>query len=297
MEALVPDRDPTRPAPTTWDEYVDWLMPRWHDLLASDPTELAVQQFLEQNPALLPGSDGDIGPGGHHGPHLDAVFREPLLKGLNRDQRPDFMWITRSTSLITPICIEIERPAKRWFTQDGQRTAEWTQAEDQLLRWRAWFEEAENQSIFRKTYHLGDYENRRLLPQYLLIYGRSAEFERASGGHIDAAALRKKRDVGLRPDEQRMTFDSLRPNYHARDFVTLTMSKHGPTLHAVPPCFTTGPSMGSLVTTIRDPAEAVNRTPLWTETRKKYVTERWLHWQKIEEDRNAPRIRSNQSGE
>ena len=44
-----------------------------------------------------------------------GVFRQPPLQGLDRDRRPDFMWITRATSQITPICIEIEKPGKEWF--------------------------------------------------------------------------------------------------------------------------------------------------------------------------------------
>jgi hypothetical protein len=38
------------------------------------------------------------------------------------------MWITRATALITPVCIEIERPGKRWLTGKGRPTAELTQA-------------------------------------------------------------------------------------------------------------------------------------------------------------------------
>lgn len=112
------------PAPTPWGEYANWLTDQWQCLLESDPPELDVQRFLEAHPSLLPGADGDIGPGGHHGPEYDAVITEPPLKGIARDRRPDFMWITLSTSLVTPICIEIERPGKHWFNKSGVPTGE-----------------------------------------------------------------------------------------------------------------------------------------------------------------------------
>lgn len=165
--ALQPDLDPLRPAPTEWATYKDWLLPRWQRLLDEDPPEVSVQNFLEAHPSLLPGALGDVGPGGHHGPELDAVFSQPPLKGLHRNRVPDFMWVTRSTSLITPICIEIERPGKHWFNASGTPTADLTQALDQLVDWKTWFSEPENQSIFRRTYLWGDYSYRSLKPQYV----------------------------------------------------------------------------------------------------------------------------------
>ncbi len=87
------------------------------------------------------------------------------------------MWVTRSTSLITPICIEIERPGKHWFNLDGTPTATLTQALDQLTDWKVWFSEPENQLIFRRTYMLDGFTDRPIQPQYVLIYGRRDEFD------------------------------------------------------------------------------------------------------------------------
>ena len=144
------------------------------------------------------------------------------------------MWITRSTALITPVCIEIEKPGKRWFTKGGHPTAELSQALDQLIDWKVWFSESENQSIFRKTYLRGQYEDRQLLPQYVLIYGRASEFE-VPGPHERPDRLRKKRDFMRRGDDEHfMTFDSLRPKRDSSDFATLSMTANGPKLHAVP---------------------------------------------------------------
>jgi hypothetical protein len=93
---------------------------------------------------MIPGGSGDIGPGGHHGSVMGAVFRQPDLVGGGRVFQPDFMWVTRSTSLVTPILIEIEKPSKRWFRRDGRPTSEFTEAHDQLNDWRSWFARDEN---------------------------------------------------------------------------------------------------------------------------------------------------------
>jgi len=150
VEHAGPDLDESRPQPPSWQEYKSWLLPHWTALLDRDPPERAVQEFLEQHPSLLPGAMGDVGPGGHHGRTLGGVWAEPELAGLDRDRVPDFMWVTRSTSLITPICIEIERPGKHWFNLDGTPTADLTQALDQLADWKVWFSEPENQLVFRR---------------------------------------------------------------------------------------------------------------------------------------------------
>lgn len=189
--SLRSDLTDSRPRAMPWAEYEAWVMPLWRQLLASAPAEAAVQKFLEQNPALVPGGAGDIGPGGHHGAHLDGVFRQPELQGLGRRQVPDFMWITPSTSMVTPICIEIERPDRLWFNQKGDPTAELTHARQQITRWRSWFSESPNQEIFRSRYLEHQYDNRPLHAVYLLVYGRAAEFEKATSPHRDPDALRK----------------------------------------------------------------------------------------------------------
>jgi hypothetical protein len=276
--SLRADLDPARPLPVAWEQYLPWVTAQWGQLLASAPPESKVQTFLEQNPALIPGGLGEVGPGGHHGPHLGGVFRQPELQGLGRRQIPDFMWITRSTSLVTPICIEIERPDRRWFTQAGDPTADLTHARQQINRWRSWFGESANQEIFKSKYLQHQYENRELRPIYLLVYGRSTEFDKATSPHADPDALRKLRDLAAGSDEQFMTFDSLKPKFDYRDFVTLTMAVSGPALHAVPPTFTTGPDTIELATALPDAEEAIRRTPLWSTERKDHVVARWNHW-------------------
>ena len=110
LNIVKPDEDPDRPRAIEWEKYADACLSEWYAQLARDPEEDEVQRFLELHPAMVPGGCGEIGPGGHHGAHLSALFRQPALQGMSLGYIPDFMWITHSTSLITPILIEIEKP-------------------------------------------------------------------------------------------------------------------------------------------------------------------------------------------
>jgi hypothetical protein len=75
---------------------------------------------------------GDVGPGGHHGSDMGGVFREPDLTG--RGSSRIFTWVTRSSGLITPILIEIEKPSKRWFRSDGRPSGDFKDARGSAKR-------------------------------------------------------------------------------------------------------------------------------------------------------------------
>lgn len=282
QRTYVPDQDPGRPLPLDWNAYSDACLSQWFGLLSQDPEESAVQAFLELHPAMVPGGSGDIGPGGHHGSQFSAVFRTPRLLGAGREFEPDFMWITRSTGLITPILIEIEKPAKRWFQANGRPTADFRDAHDQLNDWRSWFERDGNRSSFRERYMFGDkYHERPIEPQYVLVYGRNSEFE-AGGGHINHADLRAKRDTQRGPAEVFMTFDSLRPRYDHGSSMTLTMTAAGPRPFAFSPVFGTDTDTGSEALILGDPSEALERSVMMSADRKRYIAQRWDHWKRVE---------------
>lgn len=154
--------------------------------------------------------------------------------------------------------------------------------------------ESENQSIFRKQYIAGEHEDRQLLPQYVLIFGRKREFERSYGRHERPDRLRKKRDFMRRENEFFMTFDSLRPDAQDSDHLTLRMSSDGPRVLAVPPTFTTGPSTQDDAQPLGSIEDALSRTPLITDARRAHIGRRWEHWRN--EDDSA-KIRELQLGE
>lgn len=257
----------------------------WYELLASNPEESDVQAFLELHPAMIPGGSGDIGPGGHHGSEMGAVFRRPPLKGAGRSFEPDFIWVTRSTSLITPILIEIEKPSKRWFRADGRPTQDFSAAHDQLNDWRSWFAHDENRTIFRRQFLFeSQYEHRPLEPQYVLIYGRQAEFE-SGNGHRNPDGLRHKRD-GLRAaDETFMTFDSLRPRFDHSDSLTVKLTANRPRVFAVSPHYSTSTHTGAEALRLGEIADALARSVMMSEARKHYLANRWAHWAQVEQAR------------
>lgn len=279
-----PDTDKTRPMAIEWRIYHDKVLAEWYSLLSGEPEEEEVQHFLELHPSMIPGGSGDVGPGGHHGSDVGGVFRRPRLGGEGRTFEPDFMWVTRSSSLITPILIEIEKPAKRWFRKDGRPTSQFTEAHDQLNDWRAWFAREGNKSIFRQTFLLlkEKWEDRPLDPQFLLIYGRESEFQ-FGGGHENPRALRYKRDQQRGESESFMTFDSLRPRFDHSDSMTLTMTALGPKIHAFSPVFGTGPQIGEAACLLGDPSEALGRSVMMSSARREYLAKRWSYWQQYEQ--------------
>lgn len=289
---LAPDSDPNRPLAMDWQTYSDTAMSEWYSLLSGDPEEEQVQHFLELHPSMIPGGSGDVGPGGHHGSDMGIVFRRPTLKGSGRSFEPDFMWVTRSSGLITPILIEIEKPSKRWFKKSGRPTSKFTDAHDQLNDWRAWFADDANKAIFRKTFlFLGDqYENRPLEPQYLLIYGRQREFE-WGGIHADPDGLRRKRDSQRRAAEHFITFDSLRPRHDHASSITASLTATGVRPYAFSPTYGTSADVGDGALLLGDPAEALQRSVLMSEERKQYLARRWKHGQdtsrRIQQDHEA----------
>jgi hypothetical protein len=263
-------------------------MAEWYALLTRKPEEKDVQEFLELHPAMVPGGSGDVGPGEHHGSDMGAIFRQPTLQGAGRNFTPDFMCVTRSSSLITPVLVEIEKPEKRWFTSTGRPTAHFTEAHDQLAQWRDWFRQDGNSAIFRQRFQLlGDrYPERQLSPQFVLVYGRQSEFERG-GGHSDADALNRKRDSIRQPDEKFYTFDSLRPRFDHGQSVVVTMSAEGPAPFAFSPMFGTGPSIAEGTLLFDDISEALERSVMMTDERREYLRQRWSYWQDTERKRQA----------
>jgi hypothetical protein len=285
---IEPDTNPERPMALPWEQYSDKALASWYSLLSENPEEDAVQRFLELHPSMIPGGSGDIGPGGHHGSDLGSVFRRPRLIGEGRSFEPDFMWVTRSSSLLTPILIEIEKPSKRWFKKDGRPTSSFTEAHDQLNDWRSWFARDSNRALFRETFLLlGDkYTDRPLEPQYVLIYGRESEFK-PGGGHANPRELRYKRDQQRAADESFITFDSLRPRYDHANSMTLDMTAHGPKLHSFSPVYGTGTHLLEGILRLGDPHSALSRSAMMTDQRRGYLTERWAHWEGLARQQQA----------
>ena len=281
------DTNPTRPRAITWEDYETRATNEWSELLASNPDEKAVQHWMELHPSFVPGGSGSLGlQGGNHGSEMNAVIREAPLKGMGKNRRPDFMWVTHSSSLVTPVLVEIEKPSKPWFNGLGRPSAEFTQALDQIADWKVWFSDSSNREIFRKTY-LGEdpFPDRYLEPQYVLVYGRTAEFEPTTSPHKNAGALRLKRDFMRRSHEVFLTFDSLRPDPKLRNAITVSQTSNGPTLHAISPTFQSGPVLMTTTERITDYQRGLARSVYLDDDRRAYLGTRWAHWKQEQAER------------
>jgi hypothetical protein len=189
------------------------------------------------------------------------------------------MWVLRDTACVRPVLIEIEDPGKPWFSPSNRRpSAKLTQALDQLVEWKVWFAEPENQLVFRRRYVPADFHDRQLEPEYVLIYGRNAEFRTGTSSHAEFAVIRRKRDYMRRRNEHFLTYDMLRPDENASNWVTLTSGAAGLVLARIPPTFSTGPASRELAALIPDIAPALAATPLMSDLRKRYLSKRWRYW-------------------
>ncbi|MFB2550169.1 Shedu anti-phage system protein SduA domain-containing protein [Ensifer soli] len=255
-----------------WDEYAQIVEREWHELLNSPEgqVEANIQAFLERHPCMVPGGQSMSGPSGHSC-YPCALIAQPKLPGFN-SRIPDFMWVATDSGTTYAVVIEIEAPSKRWFRKDGQPTAAFTQAQNQLTEWRMWFEKPRNQDAFLEHYCGPSYFHRRtFLPQYVLIFGRRAEFE----GQDDLAAKRPRLQ---RSNEYYMTFDRLRPIKDHEQYMTVKFDGTRFRAVSMPPTIELGPSHAEYRLSITGKEDAVSLTPYVSDERKNFLKQRFPYW-------------------
>jgi hypothetical protein len=264
------------PPPMSWDHYSARVLAEWRALIAVEAAEQerTLQQFLERHPSLVPGAFTTTGAGeSGHVPFPSAVITQPPLQGLQK-RVPDFMWIAVDSGTISPVLVEIEKPTKRWFREDGVPTQDLTQAQNQLNEWKAWFTEPVHRTSFRDFFVVPDeiWRNCDFRPQYLLVYGSRSEFE----GRAD---LNKKRRGLERPDEHYMTFDRLVPNANARQLMCVKITKAG-VFEAItwPPVATFGPHYATDRSMFNNVEGAIERSEWLTDERRQFLLRRWPYW-------------------
>ena len=136
------------PACISWEEYESKLIAEWHGLLNSEEgnNERTIHNFLIDHPSLVPGAYSMTGPSGHP-PFPAALLSEAALVGIGA-KVPDFIWLGSDSANLTPVFIEIESPAKQWFTKAGDPQDDPTQVLSQLAQWKAWVDQNENRALF-----------------------------------------------------------------------------------------------------------------------------------------------------
>jgi hypothetical protein len=247
------------------DVYRSGLADVWRQLLDSEASaeEALVHAFLERHPSLLPGPFSVDGTSGH-GPYPDALISKPKLPGLTT-REPDFMWIATDSATLSPILIEIETPHKQWFY--GPRAeihSNLTHAQGQLAEWRAWFRRGHNSDAFLDYFDVPrELRRRTMMPRYVLIHGRRANYER------DPARLAKRAELA-REDERLMSFDRLSPDRNAVSFPCVKKSEHGYGVQCVPPSFSTFSGNGDYQG-IEGWDEALSDCPDMTDARREFL--------------------------
>src|ERR1044071_534132 len=119
-------------------------------LLEDASLEEELQSFLKIHPEFL---------------YPEYVASHPKMK-LGDDWVTDFVLRVNGTDGAEYVFIEIERPNKPVFVSNGQFSAEFTQAKDQLLNWERWVE--------RNVAYLREKLPDLYRPQFHLIMSRSA---------------------------------------------------------------------------------------------------------------------------
>ncbi len=256
--------------PATWEDYSGQAMHELTALLDSgECEEKAYQQLLEVYPALIPGTHPAID-AGQNG-FFPGVISQPKLTGL-QSRIPDFAVISWDSGTLYVAFIELESPCKRWATDGGLPTATLTQAIQQLRDWQIWFDEPANVQRFRDEYQIPDHiwRDRDLKPLHILVYGRRTELE--------ATRFQKRRQKLQRPGEILMTWDRLAPNPGLMNPLVVRLTPRGYVALTVPPTVTLGPFSAETHSIIAGKEEAVLRSELIPEPRRRFMAERWPYW-------------------
>lgn len=178
-------------------------------------------------------------------------------------------WLAADSAKIYAVVIEIEAPKKNWFKKDGTPTDKFSQARNQLTEWRAWFQEPQNQQAFLEYYNLPPWrQHRRFVQQFVLIYGRRAEFAGDSN-------LTKKRSNEERDGEYFMTFDRLEPMHDSSQYMTVERNKSGYQAVSIPATVKLGPGLAQYRSMISGKEGCVATSPYMTSERKRFLTTRF----------------------
>jgi hypothetical protein len=105
----------------------------------------------------------------------------------------------------------------------------------------------------------------------VLIYGSASEFD-------ERPELRSKRKEMAPNDTFLMTFDHLRPDANADDFMTIRRDGCRVTALTVPPTYRLRPITTGDILEVQGRIEAVQREPRLTEVRRRFLIERIPYW-------------------
>lgn len=260
--------------PNSWSEQRRLIAGSWMQLLnrTPPPSENEVQRFLEENPSLVPGALG-VGASTGKYPDLLGVVRQAPLPSYDK-RVPDFLWLSGDSETVQPVLVEIEAPAKRWFTKSDKQSHQLTQALDQIAEWKSWFNVSHNVDAFRDFYGLNQWPLRkRFKPAYILVFGRREE--------ANANAVRIGKRANLAPqDVMVMTFDRLAPLADAEELCCIeAVGSQSFRIVTIPPTFTWSPMLARERFRSHGWDEAIKESPHISAVRKEFLVRRRPYWE------------------
>jgi hypothetical protein len=260
----------------SWSSYARDLQAEWAGLLASNPAEKGIQEFLERHPSMVPGAFSALGRlSSGHGPFPHALISQPPLKALG-GRTPDFVWLSRDSSFFNPVFIEIEDPAKPWVTRKGVPRAELTQALDQLRRWREWLDVPSNRQTFLDHFQVPlMFRKRKFQPIFVLIYGRH---------DTRSDEVNKLRASLTAHDQYVIPYDHLKPDPAAADFLCVKNARGTYQAVTFPATATMGPATASSWALVHGLPKAIKRNPQITPERKRFLIKRLDYWNEYARD-------------
>ena len=263
------------------EEYAEWCIANFRELLSSDPYECEVQDFLEQHPWLVPGHSTPGSPSGHFPLHSSLIAQPKLPGQLTRF--PDFMWIATHSGAWYPTLIEIERPSCNIYNKDGTPSQHFSKARNQLNQWRSWFNSEANVAQFKEMYGIPDFMlGRRMILHMILIYGRRSELDNSP------ELARQRGSLLSGDDEELVSFDRLLDHRHIdttmKDAITIRATGNGRyRAKYVPPVLGLVPNLTQRLFVIDGLEEAIEANPRISKDRKAFLKQRipyWKEWAK-----------------
>jgi len=257
----------------SFDEYAKRIKQEFQALIDSDPDEPAVQRFLEANPSMVPGAWTPGTRSGHWPIHL-ALITQPPLHGFD-GRKPDFLWLSKHSGAWYPALVEIERPRKKIFTAKGVPTAEFNQARNQFIQWRAWFDEPAHTETFMDHYGVPLHLRTQCVRgnHFILIYGRRSEVN-------GKPALSKQRGLLMTTgDEEILSYDRLSPDSHLQYALTVKATGGGQfEVIAVPETFAVCSRNASILTNFTGIDAAIDRNERISRERAAFLKRRVAYW-------------------
>lgn len=271
-----------------WSHYYAQTMEEYDNLLRNEgDSEKIFQDFFERNPAFLPGALELFGHSGHY-PYMHTLVSQPEIGGCFT-RIPDFVWLSQDSLNFCPVFIEIEKPNKKTFNQQGVASADFTQALGQIKQWRSILNNPINVQLFYDYFDIPLYmRKKQFKPQYLLIYGRRGEYE----NNERLTAMRSELEevnVAL------MSYERLKPLADYSQFTTCKVKDKEYRVIHIPPTYRYRADCADVLYSYKNFYESIVAMERVTEERKHFLQERYEYWMSFEG--NLPGIITSMEGE